>query len=89
MPNAICGKLKSNRPIGSKSALDELLSCPCGETPTAIGICDNGQGGKWASATGNCCGEWSIEFRTQYDALDSAECMKLAVSAWNEAPRAR
>lgn len=27
MPNAIDGKLKSNRPNGSKSALDELL-CP-------------------------------------------------------------
>lgn len=28
-----------------------------------------------------------IEFRTNYHALDSAECMALAVKAWNEAPR--
>lgn len=66
----------------------QLAVCPCGRVPTALGIYDNNQGGKWASVSGNCCGDWSVEFRTNYFALDSEKCMALAVEAWNEAPRA-
>ncbi len=65
----------------------ELKPCPCGETPKDLAIVDNGQGGKWAEVSGNCCGEWSIEFRTQYFPPDSNECIALAAEAWNEAPR--
>lgn len=68
--------------------MDERRACPCGETPKKLSIVYNGQGGKWASVCGDCCGEWSVEFRTQYSALDSAECMTLAIEAWNRAPRA-
>lgn len=39
-------------------------------------------------AVGDCCGEWSVEFRTQYKPADSPECYALAVQAWNDAPRA-
>jgi hypothetical protein len=67
---------------------DELKPCPCGKIPKELGITDAGQGGKWAQVMGDCCGEWTIEFRTMYEALDSSECMKLATDAWNEAPRA-
>jgi hypothetical protein len=74
---------------GDASELSGLLSCPCGRPIDDIFIADAGQGGKWAWVSGNCCGEWSIEFRTQYNALDSEECKKLAIAAWNEAPRAR
>ena len=66
----------------------KLLGCPCGKTPTELDVTDIGQGGKWAGVSGNCCGVCEIEFRTQYNALDSAECMALAIEAWNEAPRA-
>ena len=65
-----------------------LAACPCGRIPTSLQLTYVDQGGKWVSATGDCCGEWSIEFRTQYAALDSEECKKLATKAWNSAPRA-
>ena len=67
--------------------MSELKQCPCGTTPSQLFISDIGQGGKWASASGDCCGEWNIEFRTQYHNLNSDECMKLAIEAWNEATR--
>lgn len=66
---------------------EQLKACPCGKTPTVLSITDAGQGGKWANCTGNCCGEWTIEFRTMYHSLDSTECVDLAFKAWNEAPR--
>lgn len=65
-----------------------LKQCPCGKTPESLSIVDNGQGSKWASIYPSCCGEWSIEFRTNYELLHSKDCMDLAVNAWNEAPRA-
>lgn len=65
----------------------ELKQCPCGETPEILCITDTGQGGKWAMACCDKCGEWNIEFRTQYFALDSDECYELAVKDWNDAPR--
>ena len=61
--------------------------CPCGRKPTDLIIADAGQGSKWATVSGNCCGEWSIEFRTGYFALTSSECIGYATEAWNEAPR--
>ena len=67
--------------------MSELKKCPCGKTPIELWITDAGQGGKWANVEGGCCGEWMIEFRTQYNDLKSGECMKLAIEAWNDAPR--
>ena len=61
--------------------------CPCGKRPNKLHITDAGQGSKWANVMGDCCREWMIEFRTSYYALDSDECIKLAIEAWNEAPR--
>lgn len=66
---------------------EELKPCPCGEIPNELYVTDAGQGGKWAYVYGDCCSTWEIEFRTEYNALDSKECMKLATGAWNEAPR--
>jgi len=65
-----------------------LKPCPCGKTPERLCISDAGQGGKWANVSGYCCGEWTIEFRTSYEALDSDKCMEYAIQAWNESPRA-
>lgn len=71
-------------PPGGKVA----SACPCGRTPTSsLQIADAGQGGKWATVSSDCCGEWKIEFRTNYAALDSDECRRLAREAWNAAPR--
>jgi len=64
-----------------------LKRCPCGEVPESVDIQDAGQGGKWAFAVPSCCGEWMIEFKTQYKPLDSPECEGLADAAWNNAPR--
>ncbi len=66
---------------------NELKPCPCGKIPTELHISDAGQGGKWANVCGNCCDEWMLEFRTDYNNLDSDECMKLAVDWWNDAGR--
>jgi len=67
--------------------MSELLPCPCGEIPTALNITDANQGSKWAFASGNCCGEWTIEFRTQYRPIDGREVKHLAYVAWNDSPR--
>ena len=67
--------------------MDNLKPCPCGKTPTKLYIRDANQGRKWAWCSGDCCDEWNIEFRTQYEPYDSDECYKLAVEAWNEAKR--
>lgn len=67
--------------------MEKLKTCPCGKTPTELFICDNGQGGKWGNASGNCCGEWIVEFRTKYHKFDTDECMKQAIRYWNDAER--
>lgn len=63
-----------------------LAPCPCGETPGTLSIIP-GSSSKWAWVCGDCCGDWHIEFRTNYKALDSPECRELALEAWNAAPR--
>lgn len=65
---------------------EPLKPCPCGETPNAVGIeADSIQ--KWAFVYGDCCSEWYVEFRTEYNSPTSPECLALATEAWNEAPR--
>ena len=63
----------------------ELKKCPCGKTPKSIGSYQSGGGYKWAFAHPSCCGEWNIEYRTQYSSGE--ELLELAVEAWNNAPR--
>lgn len=64
-----------------------LAPCPCGKIPSRLCIAPAGQGSKYALAAGHCCSEWLVEFRTNYAALDSDECMRLAMESWNRAPR--
>jgi hypothetical protein len=66
--------------------MSDLLPCPCGQTPTELFI-EDGHTIKYAMVCGQCCGEWSSEFRTNYSALDSDECMDLAIKCWNGLPR--
>jgi hypothetical protein len=63
-----------------------LKRCPCGEVPESVSA-EESNNSKYAYAMPSCCNEWMIEFRTNYKPLDSAECIALAESAWNDAPR--
>lgn len=65
----------------------KLAQCPCGRIPDTLIITESGQGAKYAHVYGNCCGEWTIEFRTYYQPLNSDKCMELSIYAWNNAPR--
>ena len=78
----------NNAADGGSRSNGGLAACPCGKVPDELAIMDGGQGSKWAFASGSCCGEWHIEFRTNYHALDSDACKKLAREAWNGTPRA-
>lgn len=83
---------KAPEPADIDARVDALVmpvlnKCPCGEVPTGLHITDNGQGGKWATVSGNCCDNWMVEFRTEYRSLDSDGCMVLAAIAWNNSPR--
>ena len=65
---------------------DKLKPCPCGRTPDNLYITD-GDTCKWAWVSGDCCGEWSIEFRTKYHQLHTKECIELSIKGWNTAGR--
>jgi hypothetical protein len=63
----------------------KFRQCACGVIPDRLGIAE-GDCSKWAWATCGSCGEWSIEFRTQYS-QDPDELNRLAAEAWNGAAR--
>jgi len=66
--------------------MQELKKCPCGSVPKSLQI--NAQDrDKWAFVSGDCCGEWSIEYRNNYARVPSEESMERARVAWNNAPR--
>ena len=66
---------------------DELAVCPCGQIPEKLCIDGLEPYRSRAMVSGYCCGEWNIEFRTNYAAHDSEEIMRRAREAWNAAPR--
>ena len=65
----------------------ELKRCACGATPTRLAI-EGTENYRYARATCDECGEWSIEFCTEWQELTSERCSELAREAWNDAPRA-
>lgn len=67
------------------SAISRLRPCACGCIPEILSITESGCS-KWAWASCGACGEWAIEFRTGYS-QDPEELERLAVDAWNRAPR--
>ena len=78
---------QNNANEGQSSLTVGLAACPCGVVPTLLYIADTNHGGKWAEVYGNCCNEWKIEFRTEYNDIGSEKCMELAKEAWNDAHR--
>lgn len=67
----------------------ELKPCPCGKTPTKLCVDGDYNQSKWAWVSGDCCSDWSLEFRTGYNTYKSDECLALATERWNEAARAK
>lgn len=67
--------------------LELFKKCPCGKIPEQLVITGEHHTPKYATVHGDCCGEWSIEFRNNYLPLDSHGCMKEAKEAWNDAKR--
>lgn len=66
----------------------KLKECPCGKVPTELNIeRQESTAGKWGYVSGGCCDWWQIEFRLQYDKVDSEEAKKRASITWNNAPR--
>ncbi|MHC4192071.1 MAG: hypothetical protein ACYSUB_20765 [Planctomycetota bacterium] len=65
---------------------DNIKPCPCGETPPRL-VIQGRDRDKWMYVYGDCCGEWNVEFRSDYNVVDSDECMERAISAWNDAKR--
>ena len=63
-----------------------LQPCPCGATPQSLGISQECNGSKWGWCACGVCGEWSIEFRTDYS-QDPKVLQARAAEAWNRAPR--
>ena len=63
----------------------ELRRCPCGKIPKDLEV--ESHGSKWFYVCGDCCGEWNIEFRSNYNLPGFAEAMRLAIEAWNNAAR--
>jgi hypothetical protein len=66
--------------------MSKLKRCPCGKIPKGLTISE-GNCSKWAYVSGSCCGEWEVEFFTDYNELPSQKCLELATEAWNGANR--
>jgi len=69
--------------------VNNLLPCPCGATPERL-FPATVERSKWAQVYGvgnGCCGEWHVEFRTNYSTHEDPEFKLLANDAWNAAPR--
>lgn len=62
-----------------------LRKCPCGASPTQLRISkiDN----SLALVDAHCCGKWCILFYTRNHSINSPDCFKLAIDAWNNAGR--
>lgn len=62
-----------------------LAPCPCGKVPSVL-VVDVLPGGKYGTVTGNCCGEWSVEFRNGFEQNQDA-VMEKGKQGWNDASR--
>lgn len=63
-----------------------LAPCPCGKRPVNLMI-EMPERAKWGRTMGDCCAEWSVEFRNGYTD-DPHLTTERAREAWNNAPRA-
>jgi hypothetical protein len=62
-----------------------LAPCPCGVVPENL-LIEMPERAKYGRTMGDCCGEWSVEFRNGYT-TDPNLTTERARRAWNEAPR--
>lgn len=62
-----------------------LKRCPCGQIPSQLHITYDDVR-KWNYVSGDCCGEWEVEFRSGYVTGDALK--RFAKHAWNRAKRA-
>lgn len=69
--------------------MSELMPCPCGKTPERLVVIGRDYAPQLAYASGDCCGDWSVEVRNHYAEIGSAECDRRAREAWNAAQRAK
>ena len=58
-------------------------ACPCGSVPTDLMI-SVPNGSKYGAVAGNCCGDWSLEFKAGYP-KDQDDLIAKASDAWNGA----
>ena len=65
---------------------EALAPCPCGQVPSRL-IVQCEYRAKYAYVGGDCCDEWQIEFRNNYEPPGSAASIALARAAWTKAPR--
>jgi hypothetical protein len=65
----------------------QLLPCPCGKTPDRLTITAETRTPKYAHCSGDCCGDWLIEFRADYAEPDTNACQSRAAASWNAAAR--
>ena len=65
----------------------KILDCPCGRPIDNLLISEGGDSGKYGFVSGDCCGEWNIEFRLNYEHILSKQAKESALKAWNNAPR--
>ena len=66
--------------------IQKLKRCPCGGIPHRLGV-SRGSIKNWAIVYADCCVDWEIEFKTNYEYFESEKCMELAIKAWNNAKR--
>jgi len=59
--------------------------CPCGDKPSEL-VFVEGPSCKYGFIQGNCCGDWLVEFPTEYNE-PGPELDRLMVQAWNHAKR--
>ena len=67
--------------------MSDLKPCPCGKTPSDVSQYGSPYD-KWVWASPDCCGEWSVEYRSGY-AQNEDDQKRNAEFAWNNAPRAK
>ena len=66
--------------------MSELKPCPCGKLPEELIVTREHDRSKYAMVSGDCCGEWEIEFRADH-LTDDVLIKKMANEAWNKAKR--
>lgn len=77
---------EANNQKPAKATPPPLAPCPCGKAPTNL-LIEMPERAKYGRCMGDCCAEWSVEFRNGYS-QDPEQTTERAREAWNAAPRA-